>query len=102
MTSIKVKFRASTIPKREGVIYFQLIHSRKVKLITTRFKLFADEWDEKKGCVKYNTADSKRQKKLHQIKKTIVAELKTIEELVNALTKQSHYSVYELAEYYVN
>lgn len=102
MTSIKVKFRTSTIPKREGVIYFQLIHNRKVKLITTRFRLLTGEWDEKKGCVKCNAADSKRQKKLQQIKKGIDAELKTLEELINMLNKRNHYSVDELAEYYVS
>ena len=45
MTSVKVKFRKSTIKNREGVLYFQLIHNRKTKLITTRFRLHPHEWN---------------------------------------------------------
>ena len=32
MTSVRTKFRRSTIDNKEGVLYFQLIHCRKVKL----------------------------------------------------------------------
>lgn len=31
MASIKIKFRASTIHKSEGVVYFQVIHKRVVR-----------------------------------------------------------------------
>lgn len=44
MTSIKVKFRASTVIDKEGSLVFQIIHMRKVKLITTSFKVFRSEW----------------------------------------------------------
>lgn len=102
MTSIKVKFRASTIPKREGVIYFQLIHNRKVRLITTRFRLLPNEWDTKKESVKCNTTDPKRQKELQQIKKAIDIELKALEELIVTLSKLSHYTVDDLMQHYSN
>jgi len=51
MTSAKIKFRKSTIKNKEGVLYFQLIHNRKAKLITTRFHLQPHEWDFKMCCV---------------------------------------------------
>lgn len=103
MTSIKVKFRASTIPKREGVVYFQLIHNRKVKLITTRFKLIPHEFDIKKGRVKCDAAlNHDRQKELQRIKKGIDTELKVLKGLVDKLSEHSCYTVDELAEYYAN
>lgn len=102
MTSIKVKFRASTLPKREGVIYFQFIHDRKVKLITTRFRLLPNEWDTKRAYVKCDTTDPKRQKELQQIKKGVDAELKTLEGLINILSQRSQYSVDDLSEHYAS
>lgn len=35
MTSIKVKFRPSTVVGNEGVIYYQIIHDRKVRQLVT-------------------------------------------------------------------
>ena len=45
MASIKVKFRPSTVAGREGTIYYQIIHERKVRQLITDYKLFASEWD---------------------------------------------------------
>lgn len=45
MTSIKVKFRPSTIGGKEGTLYYQVIHNRVVRQIYTDYKLFASEWD---------------------------------------------------------
>ena len=33
MASIKLKFRVSSLPEKEGTLYFQVIHERVVKLI---------------------------------------------------------------------
>lgn len=51
MTSIKVKFRPSKVADREGVIFYQIIHNRKVGHLTTAYHVFATEWDEKRGRV---------------------------------------------------
>ena len=45
MTSIKVKFRPSTVGGKEGGIYFQIIHNRVVRQMNTDYKIFATEWD---------------------------------------------------------
>ena len=44
MTSIKIKFRPSTVDSKEGGIYFQIIHSRVVRQMNTEYKVFAEEW----------------------------------------------------------
>ena len=33
MASVKLKFRVSSLPKKEGTLYFQVIHNRVVKQI---------------------------------------------------------------------
>ena len=45
MTSIKVKFRPSTVDGKEGGLYFQIIHNRVVRQLNTDYKIFATEWD---------------------------------------------------------
>lgn len=45
MTSIKIKFRPSTVDGKEGGIYFQIIHNRVVRQLNTEYKAFAEEWN---------------------------------------------------------
>lgn len=51
MATIKVKFRPSTVTDREGTIYYQIIHERKVRQLLSDYKVFATEWDEKRSMV---------------------------------------------------
>lgn len=52
MASIKVKFRPSTANDREGKIYYQVIHKRKVRQIKTGYSLFPDEWNARTSSVR--------------------------------------------------
>ena len=45
MTSIKIKFRPSTVDGKEGGLYFQIIHNRVVRQLNTDYKVCAEEWD---------------------------------------------------------
>lgn len=45
MTSVKIKFRPSTVEGKEGGIYFQIIHNRVVRQLNTDYKVLANEWD---------------------------------------------------------
>lgn len=47
MATIKLKFRASSVPETEGTLYYQVIHKRKVKWISTELHVYPEEWDEK-------------------------------------------------------
>lgn len=51
MASIKVKFRPSSAGGREGTIYYQIIHNRVVRQVTTGYKVHDTEWDEKRHSV---------------------------------------------------
>ncbi len=51
MASIKVKFRPSSVPDREGTVYYQIIHERKVRQLLTGYKVFSYEWDEDRSMV---------------------------------------------------
>ena len=54
MTSIKVKFRPSTVDGKEGGLYFQIIHNRVVRQLNTDYKVFAEEWDAESESIVVN------------------------------------------------
>lgn len=51
MASIKVKFRPSSIAGHKGVIFYQLIHERKVRQLITDYRIYDSEWNEKRSIV---------------------------------------------------
>lgn len=51
MTSIKVKFRPSTVSGQKGAIYYQITHERKVRQLAAGYKVFPSEWDESRSMV---------------------------------------------------
>ena len=51
MTSVKVKFRPSTVDGKEGRLYYQIIHNSTVRFINTPCKVFPSEWDGKREVV---------------------------------------------------
>ncbi len=46
MTTVKVTLRASSVPLREGTLLYQVIHKRVPRQISTKYKLFPNEWDK--------------------------------------------------------
>ncbi len=51
MASIKLKFRPSTIVGKEGVLFYQIIHERKVRQLITSYHIFPSEWNEKRSII---------------------------------------------------
>ena len=49
MATVKVKFRASTVPGKAGTIYYQLCHLGTGKQITTAFRIQPQQWDAGRG-----------------------------------------------------
>jgi len=47
MATVKVKLRPSSVGDREGTIYYQVIHNRVARQVTTGYKVYVREWDEK-------------------------------------------------------
>ena len=45
MATVKVKLRPSSVEGKAGVIYYQITHNRKTKLLTTRLHVHPSDWD---------------------------------------------------------
>jgi len=61
MTTIKVKFRPSAVANREGTVYYQIIHERKVRQLLSDYRVFSSEWNESRSMV---TSHPKSERKL--------------------------------------
>lgn len=85
MISIRIKFRPSTIENKEGVIYFQLIRDRKVKLITSRFRLYFNEWNHRMNMVRCDTKDEKRREYLLSVQRALNMELESLQQTAKLL-----------------
>ena len=99
-TSVKLKFMPSKVTGKKGVIYLQLIHNRKVKLLKTRFYLFPHEWSVQRESILFENAGLERIPCLQSIQTGLEAELRQMDKLVHLLETRGNYSVKELADLY--
>lgn len=87
MTTIKVKFRHSTVADREGSIYYQIIHQRKVRQVPTKYKVLPAEWNESRCTV---TSSQKNERKLFifSIRDRIRADIERLNKIVRKLESE--------------
>lgn len=99
-TSVSVKLRKSASSASAGVLYFQLIHCRKVKLITSRFRIYPWEWDAQQAAIRREGAPPDRQPYLQTVETALKEDLRRLHEWIAHLDRRGHYTVEELAEHY--
>lgn len=83
-TSIKVKFRHSTLTDRVGSVYFQIIHDRVIRQLATDYKIFPSEWDCKRSAIVIAT-DSERKQLLQSIRSRIRRDVERITKICHSL-----------------
>lgn len=106
MATIKLKFRPSSVPKAEGTLYYQVIHKRKVKWISTEHHIYANEWNENTETIVVAAGSERKAvlalmqckidwtlKRWHTILDTMERSHKdyTTEELCDAFSKEQTY-----------
>ena len=90
MTSIKVKFRPSSVEGKEGCIYIQIIHNRVVRQLNTDYRIFASEWDENSETV---MANGDRANIVNAIKERLAWDMARLKKVISQLeTEQSRYT----------
>lgn len=78
MASIKLKFRASARKDKEGILYFQIIHARKVRQIRTNIKVKAWEWNESDSRLLLKGGDAERESYLVNAQRILNAEFQKL------------------------
>ena len=51
MTTIRLKFRLSSVPDKAGTLFYQVIHQGKAATITTRCHIYPHEWDGRHSAI---------------------------------------------------
>ena len=98
MATIKLKFRASSVEEKEGTLYYQVIHKRNVKWISTDYHVFQNEWDEKAANITI-PLNGERVQKLLLIQSAIARELRQRKRALDRLeTSSKELTLNELCE----
>lgn len=90
MSSIKVKFRPSTVNGKEGTIYYQVIQNRVIRQIKTDYHIFSNEWDRING--RTIISQNGRSEKLLATNERIAWDLKRLKDIIHLLenSKQAY------------
>lgn len=85
MAKIKVKFRPSTVKDRPGTIVYLVLHHRVARQITTEYKIYPHEWDERKSTV-IATVENKP----YMITQKICWDMERLNEIIKKLEKNGN------------
>ena len=103
MTSIRLKFRPSTNPAKEGTLVFQLIHKRTVRRIRSKYRIRNDEWDKNLEEIALPSPASERYSRLKIIRSNIMYELKRLKAIAEKLDcSEKDYSLDEIIQKYIS
>jgi hypothetical protein len=88
MTTLRVKFRPSTVTNQEGTLYYQVIYRRTVRCISTCYHVFPQEWNEKGGSVILpgDQANEDRRIHLQLIQSRVEGKLRQMREVIRQNT----------------
>lgn len=83
ITTVKVKFRPSTVKGRPGSIVYLVTHRRTVRQITTRYKILPEEWDE--GASKVIPFYKERAGIIRQVAQKLAYDMKRLDSVIMGL-----------------
>lgn len=82
MTSIKLKYRPSTIQGKEGTLFYQIIHNRTLRRISTRHHIYNDEWCTDDESIIIPNEEMPRKERLIAIRNDIQWDIKRFNGIV--------------------
>lgn len=86
MSSVKLKFRPNADNTHEGTLFFQIIHNREVKQITTGYHIYEKEWDKRcENIVLVSPIADDRNDFLREIQDKTMWERRKLERIINTL-----------------
>lgn len=84
MITVKVKFRPSTVEGRPGTIVYFVTHRRVVRQITTGYKVFPHEWDDKQSSLVVTSA-GERTAVVQAVTQRIRRDMNRLDKIINGL-----------------
>ena len=103
MASFNFHFRGSSRSGcSEGSIFIRLIHNRKVKEITTDYRIFPDEWDSGGNTLKIPDIPNDRTRHLLDTGERMQRDTERIKAVIHKLENVGHYSLEEFKSLFVS
>ena len=100
MASIKVKCSLSSVVGKKGSVYYQITHERKVKNLQTEYRVFPEEWDDRRNVILVE-ASPQRKPVLQLMKDDVKADVGRLERIAKTLeAKGSPYTPDDIVEEY--
>lgn len=101
MASVKIKFRPSTVPGREGTIYYQIIHERKPRQFVSQYHVFPNEWNSKREKLCCSNR-SERLNIIQSIRERIRWDVERFNKIIRKLENSGmQYSVDDIIDEYI-
>lgn len=99
MTSVRVKFRPSTVEGREGRVYYQVIHDRTVRQVSSVHHMLPCEWDEGQSDAIVPANDPQRRMRTQTTWKKIRRDVERLSRIARRLEmEQEQYTTDEVVE----
>ncbi|NPD92886.1 site-specific integrase [Xylanibacter muris] len=102
MATVKVKFRASSVQTKEGVLYYQVIHGRQARQVHSGCRLYPSEWDAACSCVILSSVvEDRRRGYLLSVKNVLAIGLSRFKNIIARLEHAGQpYTVDRVVELY--
>ena len=101
-TTVFTKFRPSTVAGKEGSIYHQFIHKRKVKTVTSPYKIYPEEWNDELSTIRLGIFNARRERYLQEINISLKEDVERIKDKIIWLENRGSYALEEVVSLYKN
>ena len=85
MATVKVKLRPSSVPGQPGTVYYQVIHNRMIKQITTSYRIRTSEWSEQRNMIDVDY-QSARKSFLLSVRECIRSDVERLDRIIRKKT----------------
>ncbi len=100
MTTVKIRLRRSSVAGKEGSLFYSLIHNRRAKQITTKYKLLPSEWNESMQLVIPSRGE--RGNELLEVQQLIKRDMSVLSSIIKRLEADGSYSLNEVVQQFSN
>ncbi len=100
MATVKVKFRASSIPTKEGTVFYQVIHNRVARQVNPGYKLYPHEWDTANAEIVFPPGTGNgRRNYLVSLKSALAEDVRRFKGIISCFERAArHYTPEEVVE----
>lgn len=101
MTSVRLKFRPSTVKGREGYLIYQVIHDRITRTVRSGWHIYPEEWDYVQNRIITPDFESPRYRLITEARMEIRRDMERFNTVIDKLQRQGiEYCVHDVIEWF--